>query len=60
MRSNLLHKEEENKLIKTENQCLKTRISELEQGVNELIYEHEEKLEQVQKERKCQSRILKN
>lgn len=47
-------------MLRTENNCLKSRILELEQAVNETLYEHEEKYEQVQKEKKCQVRILKN
>ena len=47
-------------MLKTENECLKERIVEFEAYINELTYDCEEKVEHVQKEKKCQIRILKN
>lgn len=60
LKAGILQKDEQIKLFKTENECLKSRISELEAYINELVYENEEKVEQLQKEKKCQVRILKN
>lgn len=56
----LLQREEELRLLRTENECLKERIVEFEAYINELTYDCEEKVEHVQKEKKCQLRILKN
>ena len=60
LKTSIFQREEEIKLLKTENTCLKTRIAEMEVATTEVIYEHEEKLEQFQKEKKCQLRVLKS
>lgn len=59
LRTTLLQKEEEIRLLKTENECLKERIHECEAYMTEATYDHEEKLEQLHKERKLQVRALK-
>lgn len=60
LKAGILQKDENIKLLKTENECLKSRVSELEDYINEMMMESEEKVEQLQKEKKCQVRILKN
>lgn len=38
LKAGVLQKDEEIKLLKTENECLKSRINELEAYINELVY----------------------
>jgi hypothetical protein len=55
-----MQKDEDIKLLQTENQCLKDRVCELEAYANELIYENEAKIDESQKEKKVQVKLLRN
>jgi hypothetical protein len=55
-----MQKDEDIKLLQTENQCLKDRVCELEAYVNELLYENEVKIDESQKEKKVQVKLLRN
>jgi len=55
-----MQKDEDIKLLQTENQCLKYRVCELEAYVNELLYENEVKIDESQKEKKVQVKLLRN
>jgi hypothetical protein len=55
-----MQKDEDIKLLQTESQCLKDRVCELEAYVNELLYENEVKIDESQKEKKVQVKLLRN
>lgn len=55
----LMQKEEENSLLKTENNCLRERIFELESQINQMTLQHEEVITTFGQERTTQVRALR-